>query len=361
MKRLHFATGGRPVSNNDLQILQEELFKSIEQQFAGLGAFIISGCTTSGASTIAPGLVFVDGKILPFAGTSSATYPCCIKQATVQDQDLVAYETGGTHPKRKFYSAELVAAAPGSGEYIVMSSTGGRSYFDAISAEVVRMRGNQTIEGKKTFNSEVFFKDKKIWHYGDFEPGGFLPLKDGYEVVINDDLNNYTKSGHYYANSGALNKPGNINGHLLVIGLDSGHALQIWSNHASADVKFRSKNNGTWGGWATLLTSQATAWQNVAFANGYTGTVQLRKNAEGQLELKGYATMGADYGVNVFTLPSGFRPSAIRWVVAVGYNTNSDTKAVIPVRILTDGQVIPATSDLLAYDRVFFDGLAVNL
>jgi hypothetical protein len=154
MKRLHFADGGRPLSNNDLSILQEEVYKAVEQQYSGLGSFIVSGCTVS-ATTIASGLVFIDGKILPFAGASSVTFPAYIKQAAVQDQDPVAYETGTTHPKRKLYSAELVSAQPAAGGYIVMSSTGGRSYYDAISSEVVRMRGNQTVAGTKTFESVI--------------------------------------------------------------------------------------------------------------------------------------------------------------------------------------------------------------
>lgn len=154
MKRLHFADGGRPLSNNDLSILQEEVYKAVEQQYSGLGSFIVSGCEVS-ATTIASGLVFIDGKILPFDGASSVAFPTYIKQAAVQDQDVVSYETGATHPKRKYYSAELVTSAPASGGYITMSSTGGRSYYDAIAAEVVRMRGNQTIAGGKSFQSVI--------------------------------------------------------------------------------------------------------------------------------------------------------------------------------------------------------------
>lgn len=158
MKRIHIAAGGRPLSNDDIQILQEEVYKAVEQQYDGLGAFIVSGCAVSG-TTIDAGLVYLDGKILPFPGVSNVTFPAYIKQAAVQDLDVVAYETGGSHPKRKLYSAELVSAAPASGSYIVMSSTGGRSYFDAISSEVVRMRGNQTISGNKTFSNKVVVED----------------------------------------------------------------------------------------------------------------------------------------------------------------------------------------------------------
>jgi hypothetical protein len=273
MKRLHFADGGRPLSNNDLSILQEELYKAVEQQYSGLGSFIVSGCSVSG-TTIASGLVFIDGKILPFAGAGSVTFPAYLKQAAVQELDVAAYETGGSHPKRKYYSAELVGAQPGSGGYIVMSSTGGRSYYDAISSEVVRMRGNQTVEGNKTFSGKVTISD--FISLGKMAFGGHFinALKTGGLDSSNDTLPT-TKTVKDYVDIGLGKK----------------------ADKTYTDTELEKK------------VDKVLTWNNVTYATDFAGNVQYTKDDMGFVHLKGLITSRPTTGIQKpFNLPVGFQP-----------------------------------------------------
>lgn len=151
--------GGQQVNWDDFYHLQDQVFKSIELQYAGSGAFILQGCQVTGAPgnyTIANGLVFIDGKVLQFSTvTGIAAFPRYIKQATPVPQDSFALEQGGVAYKRVLYKAELVSSAPGSGEYIIITSSGGRTYNDVLSNQFVRLSGNQSINGTKTFTSTI--------------------------------------------------------------------------------------------------------------------------------------------------------------------------------------------------------------
>lgn len=151
--------GGRQVHQDDLRILQEQWLKSVQLQYAGQGAFIIQGCGVSGTAgnyTIASGIVYINGLIMEFSSVSGvASFPRYIVQAADVQQDSFPLEQGGSAYKRTLVKAELSASAPGSGEFITMSASGGRSYNDILSAQFVRIAGNQTVNGQKTFTSPV--------------------------------------------------------------------------------------------------------------------------------------------------------------------------------------------------------------
>lgn len=151
--------GGRQVHQDDFAILQEELFKAIELQYTGQGAFIVQGCQVTGSAgnySIANGLVYINGKIMEFSSVSGiSSFPKYIVQAADVDQDSFALEQGGSAYKRTLVKAELVSSAPGSGEFITMTSSGGRNYNDVLATQFVRVSGNQTVNGQKTFSSDV--------------------------------------------------------------------------------------------------------------------------------------------------------------------------------------------------------------
>jgi hypothetical protein len=354
MKRLHFADGGRPLSNNDLSILQEELYKAVEQQYSGLGSFIVSGCSVSG-TTIASGLVFIDGKILPFSGASNVTFPTYIKQAAVQDQDVVAYETGGSHPKRKFYTAELVSSQPASGGYIVMSASGGRSYYDAISSEVVRMRGNQTVQGNKTFSGKITISDYISLGKMDFDGHFINALKTGGLDSSNDtlpttkavkeyidaaykyrgsggDANSYIEDGVAQGRPFSANHPaGASHGAMFIAGSPSGTRQMFMDD--GGNVFYRAQSwDGVWSTWKKSWhdgnfdpttkadktytdnelgkkVNKELIWNNVTFDPDFAGTLQYAKDGMGFVHLKGLITTRPTTGIHIpFTLPVGFRP-----------------------------------------------------
>jgi hypothetical protein len=64
-------------------------------------------------------------------------------------------EQGGSAYKRTLYKSELINTVPVSGEYITMTSGGGRNYNDVLASQFLRLSGNQTVNGTKTFSSTI--------------------------------------------------------------------------------------------------------------------------------------------------------------------------------------------------------------
>lgn len=151
--------GGRQVHQDDLRILQEELLKAIQLQYVGQGAFILQGCAVTGTVgnyTIGDGLVFINGRVLEFSAVSGIpSFPRYLVQAADVLQDSFSLEQGGSAFKRTLQKAELVTLAPGSGEFIVMSASGGRNYNDILATQFLRLSGNQIVNGQKNFTSDV--------------------------------------------------------------------------------------------------------------------------------------------------------------------------------------------------------------
>ncbi|MEJ1242103.1 hypothetical protein WBG78_28405 [Chryseolinea sp. T2] len=145
---------GRPVSNDDLRILQEELYKAIQYQYAGLGAFILQNVTVAGLN-VTSGLVYINGLVLEFDATTVSSFPQYIVQAPNVDVDMDLTELGDSFAKRTIQKAELSSSVPGSGEYIILNSTGGRNYNDILANQFVRVSGNQNIAGTKNFSAPV--------------------------------------------------------------------------------------------------------------------------------------------------------------------------------------------------------------
>lgn len=73
MKEYVAETGGRYTYSDDILNLQE-LALSLNAIFDGCSDFIISGCGTDGAR-IAPGYVWLGGKVRRFEGATDAVYP----------------------------------------------------------------------------------------------------------------------------------------------------------------------------------------------------------------------------------------------------------------------------------------------
>lgn len=242
MKRLHFETGGRPRTLDDIDIFQTSLFDAIEAMFKDRGAFIIQGCSVTG-NDISAGIVFIDDEIMPFAGASGVTFPAYIKKADDQLTAQAVYETGGSKPTQKHVLSELVSTIPNAGEYISMTATGGRTYYDAIAGEVVRMKGNQTISGQKSFTSEIIIGGKLLSTWFDNR------------VISNDsipsDLNqNYTPGMHVISSSHSNKPSGQTDGFLFIFSNGSNqHQLFISFNGA---MYRRSRFLGNWSNWALM-------------------------------------------------------------------------------------------------------------
>lgn len=81
-------------------------------------------------------------------------------------------------------------------------------------------------------------------------------------------------------------------------------------------------NASTWNGW-TVQQNKPSDWITATLQNGWTGTLQYRKNQIGQLEIKGSLTAGTVIlNTVIATLPYGYRPLTYATPI---YATNTST------------------------------------
>jgi microcystin-dependent protein len=118
MKELRLLTGGMPVYLNDLVNMQTELLDSVQKQYAGLGACVISGCDITGNS-ITDGLVYIDGKVRRFTATTFSVVS--YMHAATTTEDSRSFEQGSTNNVYNNFTAVLSTTPPGIGEYLTVT------------------------------------------------------------------------------------------------------------------------------------------------------------------------------------------------------------------------------------------------
>ncbi len=149
MKRQVQQTGIRKWYGDDFLDIQNESLTAIEAHYAPYGSCIIKGCEVSGTS-IAPGIVFIDGKIQRFLGATGLTFPCYLK--TSLRKETREYKTGGSKDIAEIYEAVISTTVP-TGDYITITSQGGRTFRQAFQDANNRMVSDSKISewnGSKT-------------------------------------------------------------------------------------------------------------------------------------------------------------------------------------------------------------------
>src|SRR5688572_29162880 len=132
MRKLKLETGGRPFSNDDLQVLQNLTDDAASALFQGNGAFVVSGCEVAGLD-IAPGVVFIDGVLSKFAGTTVSSFPVYMHSGDPAEDALQLHEDGLTKATQEEMVVSVATSVPGSGEYITFTASGGRDFADIIN------------------------------------------------------------------------------------------------------------------------------------------------------------------------------------------------------------------------------------
>jgi microcystin-dependent protein len=154
MEQIYSTVGGRPVLTDDLLLLQTELDQSAKAFLQNRNAMILSGCTVSGTGpssyNISSGIILCDNQFLKFDGVTGIAFPYYLKQDTVTLSNYKAYEVGGSKATRQILKAIGTSTLPVSGEYITMSTAGGRKMSNAFDTEFVLTAGTQTVAGNKT-------------------------------------------------------------------------------------------------------------------------------------------------------------------------------------------------------------------
>lgn len=341
MKRLHFETGGRPLFNNDLDIVQTEILTALEAEYSGKGAFIVNGCSTT-SSSISSGIVFIGGKIMRFEGASSVSFPIyLVKQEELLENET--YETGGIKPTLKNIKAIVSTTVPSGAEYITMTASGGRNYNDVLAGTFVRLQGTQTIGGAKIFSSkiqansdiETTVGSKKVNLASLQSEKADKSYVDSYFIYRGSggDTNNYTEDG--YANGrpfSANHPPEASHGTLFIYGRSASGTRQIFMDDSSQIWTRAQRWDGVWSDWSKQWDDQnfdpatkadksytdaelgkkvnkSLTWTAVTYQNSATGDVQYAKDDMGFVHFRGTINTAPTLGT-VFTMPAGFRPHA---------------------------------------------------
>ncbi|MCT4614562.1 MAG: phage tail protein [Marinifilaceae bacterium] len=141
MKRQIQEKGIRKWYGDDFLDIQNELLKANEALYAPYGNCVISGCQVSD-KTISEGIVFLNGKIMPFAGGQVDGFPVYLEASKIyQNRE---YKTGGSKKAIEIYTAELSAEQPDS-PYILIDANGARSFRDAFQDTENRMPSDAQI------------------------------------------------------------------------------------------------------------------------------------------------------------------------------------------------------------------------
>ena len=109
--------------------------KPLNHNIKPYGSCIISGCGVSGAN-IAEGIVYLDGKIMPFAGASGVSFPKYLKSRMTPV--TAAYDDGHSDTTEEIYEAIISSTIP-SGDYIIISAQGGKTFRQAFQDANNRM------------------------------------------------------------------------------------------------------------------------------------------------------------------------------------------------------------------------------
>lgn len=159
MKVLVLDLGGRPLTNDDLVVLQSESTASVAAPYTGHGAFIISGCEVTGTGpnyNVGAGIVFIDGEMMRFYGAGAVTLPAQFQRGGFEVLDQRTYQTGGTKTCIRERIAVLVPTDPTyTGEYIALDTWGGKRWEHVQKASVRNLYETQII-GTAGYNANNY-------------------------------------------------------------------------------------------------------------------------------------------------------------------------------------------------------------
>lgn len=160
MKKLITPTGGQPVNLSDFVDIQNEAYKAIEGQHAGL-AFVASGVVVSGTEAtadISAGLVYLDGEFLEFAGATGVDFtanPTQYLQLSTATSRPKNFTVGGIKDTRQTTSAVLVTTLP-AGDNITLTFTGHtQSYLQVIGKKMMPIGAITMVQDVSDFNTST--------------------------------------------------------------------------------------------------------------------------------------------------------------------------------------------------------------
>lgn len=100
--------------------------------------------------------------------------------------------------------------------------------------------------------------------------------------------------------------------------------------HGANEIWLRQGWNTGYGTWIKILTDKQPDWIAATLQNGWTGTLQYRKNQIGQLEMVGSLVAGTiAWGVEITTLPTGYKPIITSPITVFGASGRNSTNLTL--------------------------------
>jgi len=310
MNNIYAENGGRPRKVDDLLLMQSEFQNVSKGLFTNLGAMIVYGCNvTVGSSNynISSGLVFCDDNFLIFNGATEVPLPFYIYSDIPVLQEYLPYEDGVSRATRQFFGATGSNTIPVSGQFISMTTGGGRTWAQAQNSWVT-LSGTQTVNGNKTFtgnetfsgsnnftNNNNFSGGLNVGTTGDISVTGAISATNGFSSGNAINLNNHKvinildgSSAHdavsYQQFSSITNSLSTSLSNETTNRINADNSLNgfIVAETAARIAGDAGKANVSNGAWINLpLTAPTVATNNVP---------QYRINQFGNLEFRGSAT-----------------------------------------------------------------------
>lgn len=224
MKKLvsPLANGGAPFTNDIMgSVFNQELWTAIESILQGVSptassgnvGVIVSGCavTLNGGGpnyNCTSGIVYLNGQFMAFPGFSNLALPQYIVPATLAYTTKV-FQNGTTNNMISQQDATVTNTLPGSGQYIILSTTGnlgsvgGFRFENWVNAGVVKTLLNYCQSG-------IVSPDSGIIPGVFFAQGGTVPIGTGTVGNMIVSVNGSNIYQHYIVISGAGASAGDI-------------------------------------------------------------------------------------------------------------------------------------------------------
>lgn len=262
MKRQIQKTGKRKWFGDDFLALQNEIYDALEGLFAPYGNCIISGCAVTG-NNIAAGIVYIGGKICRFSGGSTLAFPCYLVLNSAEIQNRL-YNDGISKPTVNEYTAQLAANTP-EGDYIVIESTGGKLFREALQD-----------------SNHRFVTDSQITSWSQNTAAQILAnilMVDGHNSGLDADLLDGNQASAFALLSGAT-FTGLINAPGVNATITEKAASELPSTYPNGYSSFAISTTSDWstGAIGSVITNKignAIVQYNIAGGESY-GTIMMR-------------------------------------------------------------------------------------
>ncbi|WP_251421089.1 MULTISPECIES: pyocin knob domain-containing protein [Lactococcus] len=212
-----------------------------------------------------------------------------------------------------------------------------QNQINALNSSAVKITGDQTVSGNKTFTNNVSVKNLEVTDPFNADTAS-KPLS--VPITATDDFNNLVVYGQYYKRNIATvanQPPGvSVHGHLEVLIGAGSEIMQRYSDWGTNNAVYtrRRDNAGNWGAWngmpswsafGSIATSSA-GWRRI----GNEVTIRIVGGTTGNFPVITSA------GTTIGTLPAEARPRESITIAASGRGAGVQAQLTIE----TDGRVI---------------------